>query len=237
VAGDPQTGSGWYHQHRDVSGGRLRPIVFGAVDGLVTNASLIAGVGGGGVAHHTLILTGLAGLVAGAFSMATGEYISVANQNELVAAEAVVERDRHTRFPQEEKTELQQVFVGYGVDPAIALDVVEAISRDPQVALRLHMREELGVDPAALPSPTVAAVASLISCAIGGLVPLLPFLLGATSLALALGIVAIALFVGGEIVGRITGRRPLVSGLRQLALGALAIGVAYGVGKLVGATL
>jgi len=95
----PQSGAGWSHQHRDVSGGKLRPIVFGAVDGLVTNGSLIAGVGGSGLGRTALILTGLAGLVAGAVSMATGEYISVANQNELVAAEAAVERDRHARYP------------------------------------------------------------------------------------------------------------------------------------------
>jgi VIT1/CCC1 family predicted Fe2+/Mn2+ transporter len=231
---EQQSGGGWFHQHRDVSGGWLRPIVFGAVDGLVTNSSLIAGVGGGGVDRHTLLLTGLAGLVAGAFSMATGEYISVANQNELVAAEAAVERDRLTRFPQQEKAELEQVFVGYGVEPSIAATVVEAISADPKVALRVHLREELGVDPYALPSPFVAAIASLISCAIGGLIPLLPFLFGSASLALALGIAAVALFAGGEVVGRVTGRPLLLSGMRQLALGALAIGVAYAVGKLVG---
>jgi len=232
-----ESGVGWFHQHRDVSGGWLRPIVFGAVDGLVTNGSLIAGVGGGGAGHQTLLLTGLAGLVAGAFSMATGEYISVANQNELVAAEATVERDRLARFPEEEKAELQKVFVEYGADPASAARVVEAISRDPAVALRVHVREELGVDPSSLPSPVVAAVASLLSCAIGGMIALLPFLLGSTSLALALGIAAVALFAGGEAVGRVTGRRVLTSGLRQLALGALAISVAFAAGKLFGAVV
>jgi len=218
VVDGPESGVGWFHQHRDVSGGWLRPIVFGAVDGLITNGSLIAGVGGSGAGQQTLLLTGLAGLVAGAFSMATGEYISVANQNELVAAEATVERDRLTRFPE-------------------AARVVEAISHDPEVALRVHVREELGVDPSSLPSPVVAAVASLLSCAIGGMIPLLPFLLGSTSLALALGIAAVALFAGGEAVGRVTGRRVLTSGLRQLALGALAISVAFAAGKLFGAVV
>lgn len=230
----PQTGAGWNHQHRDVSGGKLRPIVFGAVDGLVTNGSLIAGVGGSGLGRTALILTGLAGLVAGAVSMATGEYISVANQNELVAAEAAVERDRHVRFPDAELTELTDVFLGYGVEPAAAVHVAQAINRDPDVALRFHMREELGIDPSALPSPLVAAAASLVSCALGGLIPLLPFLLGSTSLALALGIVAVALFLGGEVVGRVTGRRPFAAGLRQLALGVLAMGVAYGTGRIAG---
>jgi len=230
----PQSGAGWSHQHRDVSGGKLRPIVFGAVDGLVTNGSLIAGVGGSGLGRTALILTGLAGLVAGAVSMATGEYISVANQNELVAAEAAVERDRHSRYPEIELAELTDVFVGYGADADAAARVAQAINRDPETALRFHMREELGVDPSALPSPLTAAVASLVSCALGGLIPLLPFLLGSNSLALALGIVAVALFLGGEAVGRVTGRRRFAAGLRQFALGTLAVSVAYGIGRIVG---
>ncbi len=230
----PQSGAGWSHQHRDVSGGKLRPIVFGAVDGLVTNGSLIAGVGGSGLGRTALILTGLAGLVAGAVSMATGEYISVANQNELVAAEAAVERDRHSRYPEIELKELTDVFVGYGADADAAGRVAQAINRDPETALRFHMREELGVDPAALPSPLTAAVASLVSCALGGLIPLLPFLLGSNSLALALGVVAVALFLGGEAVGRVTSRRRFAAGLRQLALGTLAVGVAYGIGRIAG---
>ena len=234
MSGELQYGAGWHHQHRDVSGGKLRPIVFGAVDGLVTNGSLIAGVGGSGLGPTALILTGLAGLVAGAVSMATGEYISVANQNELVASEAAVERDRHARFPAAELAELTEVFLGYGVEPAAAAHVAEVINGDPDVALRFHMREELGVDPSSLPSPLIAAIASLVSCALGGLIPLLPFLLGSTSLPLALGIVAVVLFLGGEAVGRVTGRRLFTSGLRQLTLGALAVGVAYAIGRIAG---
>jgi VIT1/CCC1 family predicted Fe2+/Mn2+ transporter len=105
--------TGWAaHRHRDVSGGWLRPTVFGAVDGLVTNAALIAGVGGGGVASHTIVLTGLAGLVAGAFSMGAGEYVSVTNQNELVHAEVALEAEMHARYPQQEHNELVDRFVG-----------------------------------------------------------------------------------------------------------------------------
>lgn len=111
------------------------------------------------------------------------------------------------------------------------------INRDPETALRFYLREELDVDPSALPSPITAAVASLVSCAIGGLIPLLPFLLGSNSLALALGIVAVALFLGGQVVGRVTGRRALLSGLSQLALGALAVGVAYAIGRVAGAVI
>ena len=237
MAAGPQSGAGWNHQHRDVSGGKLRPIVFGAVDGLVTIGSLIAGVGGSGLGRTALILTGLAGLVAGSVSMATGEYISVANQNELVASEVDVERDRHARFPEAELAELTAVFLGYGVEPAAAAHVAEVINGDPDVALRFHLREELGVDPSALPSPFIAAISSLVSCALGGLIPLLPFLLGSTLLALALGIVAVALFLGGEAVGRVTGRRLFTSGLRQLALGAAAVGVAYGIGRIAGSVV
>ena len=108
--------AGWSHRHRDVSGGWLRPTVFGAVDGLVTNASLIAGLGGGGASAHTVVLSGVAALVAGAFSMGTGEYVSVTNQNELVHAEVNIERRMHARFPAAEQAELAETFRGYGAD-------------------------------------------------------------------------------------------------------------------------
>src|SRR6204780_3428407 len=120
ATGAAAAGAGWSHRHRDVSGGTLRPTVFGAVDGLVTNASLIAGVGGGGVSAHTIILTGVAALVAGAFSMGTGEYISVTNQNELVLAEVATERIMHARFPAAEQAELAEYFRGYGADSVTA---------------------------------------------------------------------------------------------------------------------
>ena len=226
--------AGWSHRHRDVSGGWLRPTVFGAVDGLVTNASLIAGLGGGGVSPHTVILTGVAALVAGAFSMGTGEYVSVTNQNELVHAEVATERTMHARFPDAEQAELADTFRGYGADPDTAARMAAAVSRDPDTALRVHTREELGVDSEDLPSPLVAGVSSLIAFSAGALLPLLPYLVGFAELAYTLGITAVALVVGGMVVGRLTGRSVLRSGLRQLALGALAIGVTYGVGSLIG---
>src|SRR3984957_14538576 len=105
AAGRAAVGTGWSHRHRDVSGGWLRPTVFGTVDGLVTNASLISGLGGGGVSAHTVVLTGVASLVAGAFSMGTGEFISVTNQNELVHAEVAVERAMLSQFPEAEQAE------------------------------------------------------------------------------------------------------------------------------------
>jgi VIT1/CCC1 family predicted Fe2+/Mn2+ transporter len=129
--------AGWSHRHRDVSGGWLRPTVFGTVDGLVTNASLIAGLGGGGVSAHTVVLTGVAALVAGAFSMGTGEYISVTNQNELVHAEVTLERGMHARFPAAEQAELADTFRGYGADPDTAARMAAAVSLDPNTALRV----------------------------------------------------------------------------------------------------
>jgi len=208
--------------------------VFGAVDGLVTNASLIAGLGGGGVSAHAIVLTGVAALVAGAFSMGTGEYLSVTNQNELVHAEVAVERKMHARFPAAEQAELADTFRGYGADADTAARMAAAVSRDPDTALRVHTREELGVDPFELPSPVLAGISSLIAFSLGALVPLLPYLAGLSVLGAALGISAVALVIGGMAVGRLTGRPILRSGLRQLALGTLAVGVTFAVGSLIG---
>ncbi len=227
--------TGWSHRHRDVSGGWLRPTVFGAVDGLVTNASLIAGVGGGGVGSHTVVLTGLAGLVAGAFSMGTGEYVSVTNQNELVQAEVAVERTMHERFPAAEQAELAETFRGYGADSETAHRMAAAVSADPETALRFHTRDELGVDPEELPSPLLAGGASLVAFSLGAVLPLLPYLIGAPSLVAALVITAVALSGGGMVVGRLTGRPLLRSGARQLVLGAVAVAVTFAIGHVIGA--
>jgi VIT1/CCC1 family predicted Fe2+/Mn2+ transporter len=226
--------AGWSHRHRDVSGGWLRPTVFGAVDGLVTNTSLIAGLGGGGVSAHVIILTGVAALVAGACSMATGEYVSVTNQNELVGAEVATERTMHARFPAAEQAELADTFIGYGADAQTAARMAAAVSADPDTALRVHTREELGVDPFELPSPLFAGISSLIAFSAGALIPLLPYLAGLSVLGAALGIAAVALLTGGVVVGRLTGRPVVRSGLRQLVLGGVAVAVTFTVGSLIG---
>jgi VIT1/CCC1 family predicted Fe2+/Mn2+ transporter len=226
--------AGWYHGHRDVSGGWLRPAVFGAVDGLVTNASLISGLGGGGVSAHTVVLTGVAALVAGAFSMGTGEYISVTNQNELIQSEVSLERQMLSRFPAAEQEELAGYFRQYGADPQTADRMAAAVSSDPGTALRLHAREELGVDPGELPSPVLAGVASLLAFSCGALVPLFPYLVGASVLWVSLALTAVTLTGGGMVVGRLTGRPVLHSGLRQVALGGTAIAVTFLVGHLIG---
>ena len=175
------------HQHRDVSGGWLRPAVFGAMDGLVTNVSLIAGVGGGGGSNQFIVLTGLAGLAAGAFSMATGEFVSVSSQNELIGAEVRKEAHELKHNPESEQEELAETFRARGVDPELAAEVARQLSVQPDHALAVHVREELGVDPEELPSPYTAAAASLVTFAVGALIPLIPYLAGLDSLPLALG--------------------------------------------------
>ncbi len=226
------------HQHRDVSGGWLRPAVFGAMDGLVTNVSLLAGVSGGNGTHQTLVLTGLAGLAAGAFSMAAGEFVSVSSQNELVAAEVRKERFELETHPDAERRELAEVFRQRGVDADLADRVARQVSVHPETALNLHVREELGVDHNELPSPVVAAGASLLTFAVGAFIPLLPFLVGLSSLtglAVMLGLSAIAAFVGGGLVARITDRPFLRGAVRQLLLAGAAAGLTYGIGSAVGA--
>ena len=236
AAGSAQT-EAHGHQHRDVSGGWLRPAVFGAMDGLVTNVSLIAGVGGGGVSSHIIVLTGLAGLAAGAFSMAAGEYVSVSSQNELVEAEVRKERFELEHHPDSERRELAATFRMQGVDADLAEEVARQISAHPEHALAVHVREELGVDHEELPSPVTAAGASLATFALGALIPLLPYLLGFADLAAALGLAAVAAFTGGGLVARLTDRPFLRGALRQLLLGTVAAGVTYTIGLLAGTTI
>jgi vacuolar iron transporter family protein len=229
-----QEAHGHGHHHRDVSGGWLRPAVFGAMDGLVTNVSLISGVGGASVKPHFVMLTGLAGLVAGACSMAAGEYVSVSSQNELVGSEVHKEKLELDNNPEAEQRELAATFRARGVDPVIAREVAAQISRNPDHALNVHVREELGVDPQDLPSPLYAAAASLVSFSAGALVPLLPYLAGGSSLPLALALAALAAIVGGGIVSRLTDRPFIRGAARQLILGATAAAITFGIGQLVG---
>lgn len=225
------------HEHADVTGGWLRPAVFGVMDGLVSNFALIAGVSGAGALPRTVALTGLAGLVAGAFSMAAGEYVSVASQSESAQAELDLERLELQRNPEGERAELAQVYIDRGVDPQLALEVARQMSRDPVDALRVHALEELGVDPAGLPSPWTAAGSSFGAFVVGALLPLLPYLLGASNLAAAAIIALVALFGTGALISRFTNRSWLYAGVRQLLLGVLAAAVTFGVGAAFGAAV
>jgi VIT1/CCC1 family predicted Fe2+/Mn2+ transporter len=220
--------------HADVSGGWLRPAVFGAMDGLVSNIGLIAGVGGGGVAPRAIVITGTAGLVAGAISMALGEYTSVRTQTEQVAAEVAKERRELERNPDVETAELAQAWIDRGLPADLAHHVARVVHRDPEEALRIHAREELGIDPDDQPSPWTAALSSLVCFAIGALIPLLPYLLGADVLWPALLAGGVGLFLAGALVARFTHRAWWLSGLRQLVLGAAAAGATYLIGHLIG---
>ena len=226
-----------HHDHRDVTGGWLRPTVFGTMDGLVSNFALIAGVAGGNAGRHQIVLAGLAGLVGGAFSMATGEYVSVQSQNESARAEIAVERHELTHNAEAELAELAQMYVDRGVDPILAEQVARQLSRDPEQALAIHAREELGVDPHDLPSPVVAAGSSLLSFTVGALIPLLPYLFGAKSVLVSAILALFALFATGSLTSRFTSRGWLYAGSRQLILGGLAAIVTYGIGHLVGASI
>ncbi|MEU3728732.1 MULTISPECIES: VIT1/CCC1 transporter family protein [unclassified Streptomyces] len=222
------------HTHRDVNGGWLRPAVFGAMDGLVSNLALMTGVAGGAAGQQTVVLSGLAGLAAGAFSMAAGEYTSVASQRELVEAELDVERQQLRKHPADEEAELAALYEARGVETGLAREVARQLSRDPEQALEIHAREELGIDPGDLPSPLVAAVSSFGSFALGALLPVLPFLLGAGALWPAVLLALAGLFLCGAVVAKVTARSWWYSGLRQLALGGAAAGVTYALGSVFG---
>ncbi|WP_248963247.1 VIT1/CCC1 transporter family protein [Sphaerisporangium perillae] len=226
-----------HHHHRDVTGGWLRPAVFGVMDGLVSNASLIAGVVGSGASAHAVTIAGLAGLASGAFSMATGEYTSVRSQTEMTLAEIDVERREIAKNPEAEERELAMLYESRGLTPELALEVARQLHRRDDIAWRVHAREELGVDPDDLPSPWTAAGSSFLAFALGALIPLLPFLFGLGSVVVAVVLTAAGLFATGALVSRLTSRPFLLGGTRQLLLGAAAAAVTYGIGHLVGAAI
>jgi VIT1/CCC1 family predicted Fe2+/Mn2+ transporter len=220
------------HRHRDPSAGWLRPAVFGMMDGLVSNFGLIAGVTGGQLSAKYIAVTGWAGLVAGALSMAAGEFISVQSQNELAQHEVDVERQELAKNADQELDELTAVYIGRGVDPDTAALVATQISQDPEQALLVHSLVELGVNPGEMPSPYVASASSVASFAVGAFLPLLPYLFGATVLWPAAVIAALALFVAGSFVSRFTTRTWWYSGTRQLLFGLVTAGVAYAIGTV-----
>ena len=225
------------HEHPDVTGGWLRPAVFGAMDGLVSNLALIAGVAGGTRDHAdstAVVLAGLAGLAAGAFSMAAGEYTSVASQSEAAQREIDKERREIIANPVAETDELAQMYVEKGLDPELAQEVARQIHADVDNAVTVHAREELGVDPHDLASPMTAAVSSFLAFAVGAAIPVLPYLLGAGTLLPGLVVTLLALFVCGAVVTNVTSRAWWYGGLRQMLLGAAAAGLTYLFGSLVG---
>jgi VIT1/CCC1 family predicted Fe2+/Mn2+ transporter len=221
-------------RHRRLAApGRLR-----AMDGLVSNFALIAGVVGGTAGNsEAVVLAGLAGLAAGAFSMAAGEYTSVASQAEFAKAQIDVEREEIRVNGDAEQAELAAMYVAKGITPALAAEVATQVHGDLDNAVRVHAREEFGVDPDDLASPTLAAASSFIAFAVGAFLPVLPYLLGAATLLPAVVVSLLGLFACGAIVTAVTQRSWLFGGLRQLLLGGAAAGLTYLVGTAVGAGL
>lgn len=224
--------------HRNVQSGGARAAVFGISDGLVTNVSLILGVAGAHPAGGIVRLTGLAGLVAGAFSMAAGEYISMQAQRELLERELEVERQALRRSPVAERHELVAIYQRRGLDRGLAEELAERMMRDPDTALETHAREELGIDPHSLGSPALAAVSSFASFALGALLPLIPWLVGRGDGAIVASVIvgALAALTVGTVLGALTGRSIVKSALRQVLVAAVAASVTYGIGHAVGAT-
>lgn len=225
------------HHHADVSGGWLRAAVFGGMDGLVTNIALIAGVGGGGMDARDILLAGVAGLIAGAISMAFGEYTSVRTQNEQIAREVAKERAELARHPEQEADELAERWISRGLPERLAREVADTLRHHPEEALRVHVQEELGVSVSDGPSPWVAAGSSFLCFSAGALIPLLPYLLGVAELWLALASGAAGLALAGALASRFTGRPWWFGSGRQVLFGAAAAGATYLVGTAIGVSI
>jgi VIT1/CCC1 family predicted Fe2+/Mn2+ transporter len=222
-------------RHRGVAGGNLRAAVFGVSDGLVSNASLILGVGGAGIAHDTLVLSGVAGLLAGALSMAAGEYVSVRSQREMYEYQIALEKEELAEYPEEEAEELALIYAARGMPLEEARAVSSQMMRNPEHALDVLAREELGLNPDNLGSPWGAAASSFFAFAGGAFIPLLPIIAGVSAprtLPASAGLSLICLFGVGMMLSLFTGRSALRGGLRLAFIGAAAGVVTFAIGRL-----
>jgi VIT1/CCC1 family predicted Fe2+/Mn2+ transporter len=224
---------------RGGSTGTLRAAVFGVNDGLVSNTSLILGVAGASAEPGVVLLSGVAGLLAGAFSMAAGEYISMRSQRELFESQIGEEREELARYPEEEAEELALIYAARGIPEPDARRITRALLQHPEQALDTLAREELGLNPGDLGSPAGAALSSFLAFGAGALLPLIPFLLGARSLGvpIAAGLSAVGLFGVGVALSLFSGRSALLGGFRMLGIGGAAGGVTYAIGTLLGVSL
>ncbi len=222
--------------HRAGRAGTLRAAIFGVSDGLVSNLSLVMGVAGAAADNRIIVLAGIAGLLAGAFSMAAGEYISMQSQRELFERQIDLEREEMKIMPEAEERELAAIFRAKGLSASEANMVAGRLMQDPKAALDTKVREELGLDPQELGSPWGAALYSFVAFGGGAVLPLLPFLLGHGTPALvsSVGLALIALFVVGAGVSLLTGRSAIYSGVRQVVIGAAAAVVTFSVGTIIG---
>jgi VIT1/CCC1 family predicted Fe2+/Mn2+ transporter len=228
---------GW---HRTGRSGTLRAVIFGVSDGLVSNLSLVMGVTGAASSNPSFILlAGIAGLLAGAFSMAAGEYISMQSQRELFEHQIALERAEMEAMPEEEEAELAAAYRAKGFTAEEAARIAGRIFKDPATALDTLVREELGLDPDELGSAWGAAAGSFVAFALGAIVPVIPYLVGGGTGALvaSLGLSLAALFAVGAAVSLLTGRSALFSGVRQLGIGLVAAIVTYLIGSLIGVSV
>jgi VIT1/CCC1 family predicted Fe2+/Mn2+ transporter len=215
----------------------VRPIVFGATDGLVCNLSLIMGVAGAaGEDPHSLVIAGVAGLLAGGFSMAVGEYVSVRSQRELLEYQIELQRHQLHHTPEQERDILREIYEAKGLSRPEANLIVDRIMRNPERAIDTFVREEIGLSAETMGSPVAAGLGSLGAFSMGALVPLVPFLIlhGGAAFALSIAASGVALFAIGMAVSRLTHRNALWAGFRQAALGGLAAAVTFGIGSLLG---
>jgi len=228
--------------HRNINGGWMRPAVFGAMDGLVSNFALMVGVAGGsqavGVENTTaIVLAGFAGLLAGAFSMAAGEYTSVASQAELAMAEIEIEKNELRQNPEAEIKELAEVWIKRGVTETVAMQFSKELSNNFEAFADAHTSEEFGVTAGDLPSAKLAAISSFVAFAAGATVPLVPYLMGSTNIVYSMVISLIGLFGAGALVSLVTTRTWWYSGTRQLLIGSGAAAITWFLGTTIGAAL
>ncbi|MEV5509713.1 VIT1/CCC1 transporter family protein [Streptomyces orinoci] len=225
--------------HRGDRSGALRAAVFGVSDGLVSNTALVMGIAGSGSSRGAIVLAGTAGLLAGAFSMAAGEYVSMSGQREMYQREISLESQELEEDPESERQELVLLYRAKGLSKQEARRIADTIMADRTVALDTLAREELGLDPNALGSPWSAAGSSMLTFALGALVVILPYLFasGTAAFAAAVSLFVLALAAVGAGIGVLNGRSPLRSAARQVLVGALAAGVTFGVGRLIGTSV
>jgi vacuolar iron transporter family protein len=227
-------------RHASIGGNALRAAVLGANDGLVSNLSLIMGVAGAGLENRLILITGIAGLLAGACSMAMGEWVSVQSSRELYQRELAVERDEIARFPDEELAELVGIYRARGLPAPVARQLAGHVMADEERALEVMAREELGIDPDGLGgSAWTAAGSSFALFVVGAVIPLVwfAFLPARVAVPVSLLASALGLFVIGAAITRVTARPAWRSGLRQLAIGLAAAAVTYGIGLLLGVSV
>jgi VIT1/CCC1 family predicted Fe2+/Mn2+ transporter len=222
--------------HRNIQGGAARAAVFGVSDGLVSNVAVVLGFAGASPTPSLVRLAGVIGLIGGSVSMAAGEYVSMRAQAELLERELELERIELKRSPDMEKAELAQIYQSRGVDRETAEEIADQLSRDPELALETHAREELGIDPSELGSPIAAAVSSFLSFSVGAVVPLVPWFFGGGMAAVVASIVlgALAAIAVGAALARFTGRPMVGSAARQLVFSAIPAAITYVLGSIAG---